>query len=122
MRTWKCPDCGQTQQINYDWLAEHGGPVCGDCDCDMKLQPEVIPNERPAVIGKLVDKADAAGLNSEDLDALVHELTASIAADVNNGGLEDQIACLVEAMGAEHTEHEIDKLIEERKKQTNKGD
>ena len=40
VRTWKCPDCGETTEISYDWLAEHGGPVCEACDCDMELQPE----------------------------------------------------------------------------------
>ena len=39
-RTWKCPDCGATTEISYDWLAENGGPICGHCDCDMELQPE----------------------------------------------------------------------------------
>ena len=39
-RTWKCPECGHTEEISYDWLAEHGGPVCEHCDCDMALQPE----------------------------------------------------------------------------------
>jgi hypothetical protein len=39
-RTWKCPDCGTISEIDYDWLAEHGGPVCEQCDCDMELQPE----------------------------------------------------------------------------------
>jgi len=28
------------EKISYDWLAEHGRPVCGQCDCNMKLQPE----------------------------------------------------------------------------------
>ena len=37
-RTWKCPECGDTVDIGYDWLAEHGGPVCEECDCDMGLQ------------------------------------------------------------------------------------
>jgi transposase-like protein len=39
-RTWKCPECGHTEAIRYDWLAEHGGPVCEHCDCDMEVQPE----------------------------------------------------------------------------------
>ena len=42
-RTWKCSDCGKTTEISYDWLAEHGGPVCEKCDCDMELQPEATP-------------------------------------------------------------------------------
>jgi hypothetical protein len=41
VRTWKCPDCGATTEISYDWLAENGGPICGTCDCDMELQPEL---------------------------------------------------------------------------------
>ena len=39
MRTWKCPQCGHSDEISYDWLAERGGPVCEQCDCDMELQP-----------------------------------------------------------------------------------
>ena len=162
MRTWKCPQCGHTEQISYDWLAEHGGPVCEKCDCDMDLQPadndtlladlteighELLawadtmggweakcwtrlraamkktpvadkqaeevktPEEQ---IERLVDKADAAGLESEDFDEVVHEFAASIAADVNNDGLEAQIRYLVEGIGAQHTERQIDELIEQQ--------
>jgi peptide subunit release factor 1 (eRF1) len=108
-RTWKCPECGHTEEIGYEWLAEHGGPVCGSCDCDMELQPE---SEATAVVERLVDKAEAAGLDPEDLDELVHDLTASVAADVNNGGLEDQIRYLVDRVGAQRTEQQLDEVIE----------
>ena len=162
-RTWKCPQCGASLEITYDWLAEHGGPVCEHCDCDMDLQPAVTGNEKPAAelleIGKelldwadmiggwdakcwtrlraaiskaggahnqeapqtvsseeqierLEDKAEAAGLGPEDLDELVHELAASTAADVNNGGLDDQIRYLVEGMGVQQTERQLDDLID----------
>jgi hypothetical protein len=47
VRTWKCPDCGATTEVSYDWLAENGGPVCGKCDCDMEIQPE-SQNNGPA--------------------------------------------------------------------------
>ena len=40
-RIWSCPECGHTEDIGYDWLAEHGGPVCQQCDEDMVLLPEV---------------------------------------------------------------------------------
>ena len=59
-----------------------------------------------------MDKADAAGLEPEDLDEIVHEFAASIAADVNNGGLEDQIRYLVDGMGVQQTEQQLDELIE----------
>ncbi len=54
-RTWQCPECGHTEAISYDWLAEHGGPVCGQCDCDMELQPEarVTADEEVHVVTEL---------------------------------------------------------------------
>jgi hypothetical protein len=72
--------------------------------------PETAPSEEQ--IKRLVDKADAAGLRSEDLDEIVHEFAASIAADVNNGGLDDQIRYLVDGMGVRQTERQLDELIE----------
>jgi len=36
-RQWKCPDCDAVIDYDYEHMAEVGGPVCGDCDCDMKL-------------------------------------------------------------------------------------
>ena len=57
----------------------------------MEIQPEAAADDRTAVVERLANKADAAGLAAEDLDETVHEFAASIAADVNNGGLEDQI-------------------------------
>jgi hypothetical protein len=48
MRTWKCHDCGHTEEISYDWLAEHGGPVCEKCDCDLELEPTLEVNRIPA--------------------------------------------------------------------------
>ena len=117
-RTWKCPQCGLSLEISYDWLAEHGGPVCEHCDCDMDLQPETeaAADDRAAVVERLADKADDAGLAAEDFDELVHEFAASIAADVNNGGLQDQIRYLVDGIGAQHTEQQLDELIEERQR------
>ena len=43
-RTWKCPECERSEEIGYDWLAEHGAPICQQCDCDMALQPKMEPN------------------------------------------------------------------------------
>ena len=62
-RTWKCPDCGETAEISYDWLAEHGGPVCGKCDCDMELQPEsqndAFNSAKGQIVQHLNEKATA---------------------------------------------------------------
>ena len=113
-RIWKCPDCGTTVEVSYDWLAEHGGPICGKCDCDMELQPEAADDGRSADVERLTNKADAAGLQPEDLDNLVHDLAASVAADVNNSGLEGQLQYLVDGIGAQHTERQLDELIAQR--------
>jgi hypothetical protein len=74
-------------------------------------------DECAAVVERLVEKASAAGLEPEDMDETVHELASSIAADINNGGLDEQVRYLVEEMGAEHTERQIDELIQEHGKQ-----
>ena len=39
-RVWKCPECGQVEEFDQDWLADHGEPVCGKCDRDMEIQPK----------------------------------------------------------------------------------
>ena len=124
MRTWNCPECGHTDEISYDWLAEHGGPVCSQCDCDMELQPEVgvTADDCTAVVERLVDKADASGLKAEDFDDMVHELAASIAADVNNGGLDNQLRYLVDGLGAQHAERQLDELVASRANQSDEGE
>jgi hypothetical protein len=116
-RTWKCPDCGLSTEISYNWLAEHGGPVCDKCDCDMELQSEATADDRATIVERLTEKVNAAGLEPEDVDDLVHEFASSVAADVNNGGLEDQITYLVDGLGAQHAERQLDELIEERRRQ-----
>jgi hypothetical protein len=65
-----------------------------------------------AVEAKLVDKAESAGLQPEDLDDLVHDLASGVASDVNNGGLEDQAAYLIDRLGVEEAERQIAELIE----------
>ncbi len=115
-RTWKCPQCGHCVEISYDWLADNGTPICGNCDLDMELQPEgqAERQDRRADVARLVAKAEDANLAAEDLDDAVHELAASIAADTNNGGLDEQIGYLVGEIGVEGTEKQLDRLIEEK--------
>ena len=115
MRTWICPECGRAEEVSYDRLAEHGKPACGQCKRDMELQPEseATADDR-AVVERLVNKAESAGLQAEDLDETVHDLVSSIASDINNEGVDGQIKYLVNEMGAQHAEREIDQLIEGR--------
>jgi hypothetical protein len=78
------------------------------------VQPEATAPDHASVVERLAGKAESAGLEPEDFDEFVHELASSVAADINNGGLEDQIKYLVEGLGAEHAERQLDGLIEER--------
>ncbi|MGO9110428.1 MAG: hypothetical protein ACLP9L_14490 [Thermoguttaceae bacterium] len=118
MRIWICLECGRAEEVSYDRLAEHGKPACGQCERDMELRPEAeaTADDRATVVERLVNKAESAGLKAEDLDETVHDLMSSIASDINNGGLEDQVTYLVEGLGEQDTERQIDELIEERQR------
>jgi hypothetical protein len=87
-------------------LDEQGNPTFGRASV---LEKE---DKHAAVVERLADKAQAAGLEPEDLDESVHDLASSVAADVNNGGLEEQIRYLVEGLGTQHAERQIDELVE----------
>ena len=39
-RTWKCPDCGKTTEIDYDWLAANGGPICESATATLSSSPK----------------------------------------------------------------------------------
>jgi hypothetical protein len=70
--------------------------------------------DRAAIVERLVDKADVNGLKAEDFDEMVREFVASIASDVNNGGLEEQLGYLIDGLGVQHTEQHLDELIGDR--------
>ena len=67
--------------------------------------------ERVAEVNRLVDKADDVGLKSEDFDEMVHELASSIASDINNSGIEEQIYFLAKELGIQSTEKQLNELI-----------
>jgi hypothetical protein len=50
-------------------------------------------------IARLVRKAEDLGVQSEDLDDVVHDTADSLAASIDNSGLDDQIAWLVDQLG-----------------------
>jgi len=64
--------------------------------------------------GRLILKAQKLGIEPEQLDEAVHEAVSSAASAINNGGLEEQIAYLVEQLGPEETEKLIDELPGEK--------
>jgi hypothetical protein len=74
--------------------------------------------DRDQLLEQLVAKAEAAGLKAEDFDETVHELASGIAADINNGGLEDQLRYLTDEWGGEAAAREIDRLAEEQSQST----
>ena len=66
-------------------------------------------------------QTEAAGLESEDLDEVVHELVASIAANMNNSGMEGQLGYLIEEMGIQAATKQLDRLVEERARTNTKA-
>ena len=50
-------------------------------------------------IARLVGKAEDLGVQPEDLDDVVHDTADSLAASIDNSGLDDQIAWLVDQLG-----------------------
>ena len=123
MRTWKCPNCGHSVEISQNGLNDHDNPVVAQGDSAPDLLPvdRADTSGRDAAMDRLVGKAQAADLSPEDLDETVHELAASIAADINNGGLDAQIGYLVEQMGIQGTQQQLDRLIEEKTPSTGDG-
>ena len=109
-------DC---QYEDKDGEPVDSGALNGACLPFDMVQPKA---DNAAVVNRLTTKAESAGLEPEDLDEIVHELASSFAADVNNGGLEEQLAYLVEGLGAQHTERQLNGLIEERARRPKEGE
>jgi hypothetical protein len=94
-----------------------GPPVIVGYYCDSDEQGDEDDGREQAV-SDLLAKAEAAGLKAEDLDEIVHELAASIAADINTSGMDGQLTYLIGQMGYEATNKQLDRLTEERSKTT----
>jgi len=65
-------------------------------------------------IARLVDTANKLGLQPEDLDETVHDAAGSLAASIDNAGLDEHVAWLVDQLGIGDVETCI-KTIAERK-------
>jgi hypothetical protein len=101
-------------------LDDTGGPPLltrGEPPISSAAETPASAPDRGAVVLRLEDKAQTAGLTAEDLDDLVHELASNTAADVNNGGLFDQIQYLVDELGVQNAEREIDALLEAKRQE-----
>lgn len=83
-----------------------------------QIPPAMAPEDRDQAIENLLAKAEAAGLEAEDVDEMVYELAASIAADVNNSGLDGQLGYLLDQLGSEGTSKQLDRLAEKRREST----
>jgi hypothetical protein len=70
-------------------------------------KPDVLAKQ----LAQLVEKAKTAEMQPEDLDEEGHDVAASIAANVNNSGLDRQLAFLLGEMGYEGTSARLDELV-----------
>jgi hypothetical protein len=67
----------------------------------------VDDTEHAAIIAELTELARARGRDETDFDELVHDLYSRRASNVNNDGLEAQIAFIVAELGPESARVEI---------------
>lgn len=95
-----------------------GPPVIVGCYCEAANQKDA-DDDHDQAINDLLGKAETAGLKAEDLDEMVHELASSIAADVNNSGMDGQLTYLIDELGIQGTTKQIALLVEERVKTAN---
>ena len=88
----------------------HAARMCADA-VEATKHPMTQDAQR-GLLSDLLSKAKAADLAAEDLDETVHDLAASIASDVNNSGIDGQLAFLLDNMGYEGTSTRLDELAE----------
>jgi hypothetical protein len=127
--TTRSPDAREDDAC-AEYRKEFGlGRDAADRDWEGCLTPDVSGSwsldaaaDRAAAVKQLTDRAEAAGLQPEDLDELVHDLASGVASGVNNGGLDEQVGYLVEKLGVQGAEQQIGELIEEHKERQGKGE
>ena len=90
-KQWSCCDVCQDIQ---DLLHGHG-LVPGE----EQAYEEAAPTPQGDVIQSLVEWAESNGVESDDLDELVHDYASSTASDANNAGLHGQLDFLVAQLG-----------------------
>ncbi len=72
---------------------------------------------RQESIAQLVDKANKLGLHPEDLDEAVHDAADSLAATINNEGVDKQVAWLIDQLGLSDTEACIAEIAEQKSRE-----
>jgi hypothetical protein len=100
-KQWSCGDvCQDVQDILHRY-----GLVPGE------EQPyEDKTSREGGDIAQLVELAEASGLESGDLDEIVHECVTATASAINNSGLWGQINFLVEQLGEADVETSLSEL------------
>lgn len=121
---------GETQ---IDWNSQitclnRDGKVMLQCPEGHRWQADRFEEDVPAApsqpaetLDTLLTVAEGAGLQGEDLDDAVRELTDSIAADVNNSGLEGQLEYLGQEMGLQAVRKLLEELGAEPSKTARRG-
>lgn len=90
-KDWSCADvCQDVQEL----LHRHG-LVPGE----EHARDETAPASENRSIESLVAWVESRGVESDDLDELVHDCCSTTASDINNRGLAEQIRFLVDQLG-----------------------
>jgi hypothetical protein len=99
------------QAVVANW--EHGDLAHAARMCAEAVEATKHPTMKDAqegTVSDLLSKAKAADLVAEDLDEAVHDMASSIASNVNNSGIDGQLAFLLDNMGYDGTSTRLDEL------------
>lgn len=98
--------------IDGSYLEQDVGPVYDPCNFGVEL--EVPDDEEESsddqVARNLVETAERLGLDTEQIDELVHEQFSQMASAINNEGLEAQLAFLAGRLGTQAVDDELRQL------------
>lgn len=105
-------DGGYLVGIDGSYLEQDVGPVYDPCCFGVELE---VPDDEEAgdddqVASNLVETAERLGLDTEQIDEMVHELFSQVASAINNEGLESQLAFLAGRLGTKAVEDELRRL------------
>ena len=124
LRTFRPGDCWSltySVTCSKPRVGEFGGGALFVTASDVKwlgawclAEDEEKEFDRRKGTAQLIEKANKLELQPEDLDEAVHDAADSLAASIDNGGVDEQVSWLVERLGLDDTETCIAEIAERK--------